>query len=71
MTSKIAFAFALTLACGLAYGGTAAACGGEHEDEKKDDSARLCGGEHEDEKKDDSARLCGGEHEDEGDKDES
>ena len=55
MTSKIAFAFALTLACGLAYGSTAAACGGEHEDEKKDDSARLCGGdEHDEDDKDES-----------------
>ena len=49
MTSKIAFAFSLTLACGLAYGSTAAACGGEHED-KKEESVRLCGGEHEDKK---------------------
>jgi hypothetical protein len=78
MTKKTACSFALTLLAGLAYVGSAAACGGdEHED--KDESvtagSMLCGGDEHEDDKDESvtqgaSTLCGGdEHED--DKDES
>lgn len=38
MTKKTASAFALTLALGLAYGTSAAACGGDEHEDDKDES---------------------------------